>query len=158
MASKIDQISGFTVETVGMLRDTIWAMNKENVSLEDLQGRLANFIAKAKEACPTIDFELIMDENFDGEFLLNSLEGINYFRVIQEAINNAVKHSGASKITINFMNTLGSIRICVRDNGQGIQNQSLGNGLGNMRNRADRIGKNLTIDTKENQGTEICIF
>jgi signal transduction histidine kinase len=158
MAAKIDQISSFTVETVGELRDTIWAMNKENVSLEDLLGRLANFLAKAKGACPTIDFELKVDDQIEMEFLLNSLEGINYFRVVQEAINNAIKHSGASKITINLIKVGETLRICVRDNGQGIQNQSLGNGLGNMRNRADRIGKNLSIDTQQNQGTEVCIY
>jgi signal transduction histidine kinase len=158
MAAKIDQISSFTVETVGELRDTIWAMNKENVSLEDLLGRLANFLAKAKGACPTIDFELKVDDQIEMEFLLNSLEGINYFRVVQEAINNAIKHSGASKITINLIKAGETLRICVRDNGQGIQNQSLGNGLGNMRNRADRIGKNLSIDTQQNQGTEVCIY
>lgn len=158
MASKIDQISSFTVETVGELRDTIWAMNKENVSLEDLQGRLANFIAKAKEACPTIDFELKVDDQIEKEFLLNSLEGINYFRVVQEAINNAIKHADASKITINLVKVGDALRICVRDNGQGIKTNNLGNGLGNMRNRADRIGKNLTIDTQENQGTEVCIY
>lgn len=158
MATKIDQISSFTVETVGELRDTIWAMNKENVSLEDLRGRLANFVAKAIEACPTIDFELKVDDQIEKEFLLNSLEGINYFRVVQEAINNAIKHSGASKITINLVKAGETLRICVRDNGQGIQNQSLGNGLGNMRNRADRIGKNVSIDTQQNQGTEVCIY
>jgi signal transduction histidine kinase len=158
MASKIDQISGFTVETVGELRDTIWAMNKENVSLEDLQGRLANFIAKAKESCPGIEFELIMDKGLDEEFLLNSMEGINYFRVVQEAINNSIKHASATKITIIFSRDGDSIRVCVKDDGKGIQTTKLGNGLGNMRNRADRIGKNLTVDTQENHGTEICIF
>ncbi len=158
MASKIDQISGFTVETVGELRDTIWAMNKENVSLEDLQGRLANFIAKAKESCPSIEFELIMDNGLDEEFLLNSMEGINYFRVVQEAINNSIKHASATKITINFSKNGDSIRICVNDDGKGIQTTKLGNGFENMKNRADRIGKNLTIDSQENQGTEICIY
>jgi signal transduction histidine kinase len=160
MASKIDQISSFTVETVGELRDTIWAMNKENVSLEDLQGRLANVLVKAKKACPGIEFELIVDDHHTvKEFLLNSLEGINYFRVVQEAINNAIKHAGASKITITFVKVDDqSIRICVSDNGHGIKANNLGNGLGNMRNRAERIGKILTIDTQENQGTEVCIY
>jgi signal transduction histidine kinase len=158
MSSKIDQISGFTVETVGELRDTIWAMNKENVSMEDLLGRLANLISKAKETCPNIDFELLMAENFDREFLLNSLEGINYFRVVQEAINNSIKHAGATKIVINFSRQGDSIRICVRDDGKGIQKTNLGNGLGNMRNRASRIGKDLSITTQDNQGTEVCIY
>ncbi|WP_296702112.1 tetratricopeptide repeat-containing sensor histidine kinase [Algoriphagus sp.] len=158
IASKIDQISSFTVETVGELRDTIWAMNKDHVSLEDLQGRLANFLARAKNSCPEIEFELKVDQNLDEEFLLNSFEGINYFRVAQEAINNAIKHSNATKITIDFLKDRNSIRICVKDDGKGIQTSKPGNGLSNMQNRADRIGKNLVINTEENQGTQICIY
>jgi len=69
MAGKIDQISGFTVEDCWGMRDTIWAMNKENVSLADLQGRVANLIAKATTACPSIDFELVMDKNFGSRLL-----------------------------------------------------------------------------------------
>ncbi len=158
IAGKIDQISAFTVETVGELRDTIWAMNKEHISLEDLEGRIANFIAKANEACPAITFDLIFEPSLAKDFLLNSLEGINYFRITQEAINNAIKHAEASKITIHFSNSENSIRVCVHDNGKGIQGESFGNGLGNMRNRAERIGKTLKIESQVNQGTQVCIF
>jgi signal transduction histidine kinase len=158
MAGKIDQISGFTVETVGELRDTIWAMNKENVSLADLQGRVANLIAKATTACPSIDFELVMDKNLDQDFLLNSLEGINYFRVTQEALNNAIKHARASKISITFTKEKDSIRVCVQDNGKGIQADSFGNGLGNMRNRAERISKRLEIESEALNGTQVCMY
>lgn len=157
MAEKIDQISGFTVETVGELRDTIWAMNKENVSIGDLQGRIANLIAKATTACPSIEFQLVVDENLDSDFLLNSLEGINYFRVIQEALNNSIKHSGAKKITINISKEKNSIRICVQDDGKGISGDSYGNGLGNMRNRAERISKKLEIESNEKNGTRVCV-
>jgi signal transduction histidine kinase len=158
MAGKIDQISGFTVETVGELRDTIWAMNKENVSLADLQGRVANLIAKATTACPSIDFKLVMDKNLDQDFLLNSLEGINYFRVTQEALNNAIKHARASKISITFTKEKDSIRVCVQDNGKGIQADSFGNGLGNMRNRAERISKRLEIESEALNGTQVCMY
>lgn len=158
MAKKIDQISEFTVETVGELRDTIWAMNKENVSLADLQGRIANLIAKAAAAYPLVDFHLVMDNNLDQEFLLNPLEGINYFRVTQEALNNALKHAGASQISITLTKEKESIRVCVQDNGYGIQGNSLGSGLGNMRNRAESIGKKLEVESETNQGTQVIIY
>lgn len=159
MAAKIDQISGFTVETVSELRDTIWAMNKDHISVEDLESRLFNLVAKAKESCPDINFNLEVSSSVDRKILLNSLEGVNYYRVVQEAINNALKHSQAKEISILFSQVNGKIKICVKDDGVGIKNQNaFGNGLGNMKNRAERIGRELSIDSPLGSGTEVCIF
>jgi signal transduction histidine kinase len=158
MAGKIDQISAFTVETVNELRDTIWAMNKDNISLGDLQTRLAGLISKAKIACPQIGFELELEDGLEEDLLLNSMEGVNYYRVAQEALNNAIKHAEAKRIKIGFSQHNGHIRVCIEDNGKGITQAGLGNGLGNMRNRAERIGRELKIDSILGQGTQVCIF
>lgn len=158
MASKIDQISAFTVETVNELRDTIWAMNKDNISLGDLQTRLAGLIAKAKSACPQINFELEIPDDLEMDLLLNSMEGVNYYRVAQEALNNAIKHSNADQIKIVFSRNKNHVRVCIEDNGKGIDQAGIGNGLGNMRNRAERIGRELKIDSELGQGTQVCIF
>ncbi|WP_425636729.1 tetratricopeptide repeat-containing sensor histidine kinase [Algoriphagus yeomjeoni] len=158
MAGKIDQISAFTVETVNELRDTIWAMNKDNISLGDLKTRLAGLIAKAKTACPQIDFELEIEDGLEEDRLLNSMEGVNYYRVAQEALNNAIKHSGASQIKIVFSKQNELVRVCIEDNGKGIDQKVIGNGLGNMRNRAERIGRDLKIESNLGQGTQVCIF
>ncbi|SFA78375.1 tetratricopeptide repeat-containing sensor histidine kinase [Algoriphagus aquimarinus] len=158
MAGKIDQISAFTVETVNELRDTIWAMNKDNISLDDLQTRLAGLISKAKVACPHVNFELEIQDELEKDLLLNSMEGVNYFRVAQEALNNAIKHAQADQIKIVFSRNKGHIRVCISDNGKGIDQAGIGNGLGNMRNRAERIGRELKIDSVLGQGTQVCIF
>ena len=157
LGSKIDQISAFTVETVNELRDTIWAMNKDNISLEDLEIRLFTLISKAKNACPQIEFELEFDQNLEKDFLLNSMEGVNFYRIAQEAINNAIKHSGASRIRIYFKGTADSLQVCIEDNGKGIEQAGFGNGLGNMKTRAERIGRALIIDSAIGQGTQVCI-
>ncbi|WBL42748.1 sensor histidine kinase [Algoriphagus halophytocola] len=157
MASKIDQISAFTVETVNELRDTIWAMNKDNISLQDLETRLSTLISKAKNACPQIAFELHFDQNLEKDFLLNSMEGVNFYRIAQEAINNAIKHAGASRIRIYFKGTVDRLQVCIEDNGKGIAGTGFGNGLGNMKTRAERIGRALKIDSEIGQGTQVCI-
>ncbi|WP_192347416.1 ATP-binding protein [Algoriphagus sp. Y33] len=158
MALKIDQISSFTIETVNELRDTIWAMNKDSVSLGDLQARLAGLIVKAKEACPQIEFDLELQDGLQNDLLLNSMEGVNYYRVAQEAVNNAIKHSGADHIKIVFSRQNGHIRICIEDNGRGMDQAGIGNGLINMKNRAERIGRDLKIQSSLGQGTQVCIF
>jgi signal transduction histidine kinase len=159
LGAKIDQISAFTVETISELRDTIWAMNKDSIGVEDLKVRLAALIIKAKEACPTIDFSLDVEKNLSQDTQLGSLEGVNYFRIAQEALNNAIKHSGASKIEI-FIGQKGEnqISISVIDNGCGIpENKILGSGLNNMRVRAERIGKELKIESKPGEKTLIMV-
>ncbi|SFU07668.1 Signal transduction histidine kinase [Algoriphagus locisalis] len=158
MAGKIDQISAFTVETVNELRDTIWAMNKDNISLGDLQSRLAGLISKAKVACPQIDFQLEIEDELENDLLLNSMEGVNYYRVVQEALNNAIKHSNADLIKVVFSRNGDHIRVCIEDNGKGIDQTGFGNGLGNMKNRAERIGRELKIDSALGEGTQVCIF
>lgn len=158
LSRKLDQISSFTVETVSELRDTIWAMNKDNISIEDMESRLANLIAKAKTSCPDIQFELEVKNGLSKEWLLNSMEGINYFRIAQEALNNAIKHSQATHIKIVFSKENEHIRLCVEDNGKGIDEKSLGNGLGNMQNRAERISRQLAITSNQEFGTKVCIF
>lgn len=158
MASKVDQISSFTVETVNELRDTIWAMNKESISLEDLQARLSSLIQKARLSCPGVRFVLQIGEEVNSDQKLNSMEGINYYRVAQEAVNNAVKHSGASEITVNLGLENGRVSLKVKDNGKGLPSENgLGNGLGIMRNRAERIGRNLILHSSPQAGTEVCI-
>lgn len=158
MAQKIDQISGFTVETVNELRDTIWAMNKDSMTIEDLRGRVSNLIAKAKESCPDTDFELIIDENVDAGHRLNSLEGVNFYRIIQEALNNSIKYAHASKVQIQIIQGMDKVRLVVKDNGSGIsETNPFGNGLGTMKTRASRIGRSMKVNTAPDKGTEIMI-
>ncbi len=156
--SKLDQVSAFTVETVNELRDTIWAMNKESISVEDLEVRLNTLISKAQTSCPNIDFELQVDEGLSREKELNSMEGVNYYRIAQEALNNAVKHSKASKIWIELASENSHVKLSVKDNGQGIsEKESKGNGMHTMKNRAERIGRKLTLASEPKLGTQVCI-
>lgn len=159
LANKVDQISAFTVETVNELRDTIWALNKESISLEDLQLRLSNLIQKAQTSCPVLEFHLEIAKDLSIDKKLNSMEGINYYRVAQEAINNAVKHSGATQISVWLGIEDGVVSLKVRDNGKGIPKDNvIGNGLGTMRNRAERIGRSLVLNSSAQSGTEVCIL
>lgn len=160
IAEKLDQISDFTVETINELRDTIWAMNKETIDMEDLQTRLYGLIEKANKACPHMRFELELDPQVESEGLsLNSMEGINYFRIIQEAVNNAIKHASAQEIKILIFCEGGKLLVKIKDDGKGISGEnSPGNGLSNMKVRADRIGRDLRVLSSPDQGTEISII
>ena len=118
LKDKLASISSFTSDTIFQLRDTIWAMNKPEISLEDLHTRILSFIEKAKSATENTKFILKNDVNQDIKF--TSLIGVNIFRVVQEAINNAIKYADASEVKIDISEENNQISIVIKDNGKGI--------------------------------------
>ena len=152
---KFDSIGTFTRSTITDLRDTIWAMNKEEITFEDLKTRTTNFIEAAKTSLLGITFEFNYPENAPVDSL-NSLQGIDVYRIIQEAVNNAIKHAKATKIIVNFELDKEELTISILDNGIGFDAATIeaGNGLQSMQKRAKEINAILTIDSLEN-GTKV---
>jgi signal transduction histidine kinase len=79
-------------------------------------------------------------------------------RIVLEAVANALKHSGASRVRLSAQAAPGGgVEIRVEDNGRGFDpsHSSTGTGLRNMRARAARIGVRLEISSRTGSGTEI---
>jgi len=157
LKNKLSNISSFTSDTIFQLRDTIWAMNKNEITFEDLHTRILSFIEKAKKAVPNTNFKII--DNTEKLKTISSINGMHIFRVIQEAINNAVKYAEASTILVEAKTESNQLQISVKDNGKGfdITEIDLGNGLKNMEKRMSEIGGKILVISKPNQGTEIKI-
>ena len=157
LSKKLSGISGFTSQTIYELRDTIWAMNKENITFEDLQARISNFIDQAKVASEKTSFSFEIASEVNKEHILSSVEGMNSYRVIQEAVNNALKYSEATKIDVMISEKKGDIIITIIDNGKGFNKDDveLGNGLNNMKKRARELGANLSINSSSGKGTSV---
>jgi signal transduction histidine kinase len=155
LKDKLASISSFTSGTIYELRDTIWAMNKNTISVEDLHSRILSFIEKAKIAVPELEFEILYTVDKNTSF--SSLVGMNLFRVIQEAINNTIKYADASKVKIHLKKDFQNFVISIIDNGKGfnINKVDLGNGLSNMEKRMSEIDAKVSINSKEKIGTEI---
>ena len=160
VTDKLGKISDFASHTIYELRDTIWAMNKTDISVEDLQARISNFIEKAKVASD-IDFQFNVEKDFVGEAHFTSVQGMNIYRIIQEAVNNALKYADASQIKVSVQSLFGSdkngFEVLVFDNGKGfdVANTKLGNGIANIRKRAHDLGGNVEIISKEGMGTTV---
>jgi two-component system sensor histidine kinase NreB len=80
------------------------------------------------------------------------------YRIIQEAVNNALKHSGAGKISIELTDQGNSWNIAVRDNGRGFapgSDQNRGLGLRLIHSRAQLLGASLNIDSVPGKGARI---
>ena len=155
LISKLDQISSFSSHTINQLRDTVWAMSKENISIDNLCNRVQGLIEKTKVIDSELQFSLIC--NASKEIIFDSNKGINIFRVIQEAVNNTIKYAEASNIEIKLEESTKQIEITISDNGKGfdINNIELGNGLSNMEKRMAEINSQIHIHSIKNKGTSI---
>ena len=158
LGNKLTKISDFTKDTIVELRDTIWAMNSNEISFEDLQIRISNFIEKASSASEDIAFDFNIDKNLNA-IKLTSIIGMNIYRTIQEAINNALKYAKADKIAVNIFKVNDKINIEITDNGIGFDKETIvmGNGLQNMQKRIEEINGTFNIETDSENGTKILI-
>ncbi len=159
LGDKLDGIGEFTSSTIFELRDTIWAMNKNSISFEDLQTRISNFIEKADVSAKDMSFNFKVDNNQLNDVSFTSIQGINIYRVIQEAVNNAVKYSKASKIDVDINASESNIVISIVDNGVGFDKNEIefGNGLSNIEKRALELNATATINSEKDKGTQIIL-
>ncbi|WP_457610030.1 ATP-binding protein [Lutibacter sp.] len=155
--NKLSEINQFASNTISQLRDTVWAMNNNEISFEDFQGRVLAFIEKAKRT--TTNIHLNYNSTVKNNIVFSSIKGINIFRVIQEAVNNTIKYAEASEITITIYKLNNKLIIEIKDNGKGFNSNTveLGNGLVNMQHRIEEINGKITIHSKTNKGTKIQI-
>jgi PAS domain S-box-containing protein len=85
--------------------------------------------------------------------------GISLFRVLQEALHNALKHSGVKRIEVQLHEESGEIHVTIRDLGKGFDieaaRQGRGLGLTSMQERVRLVNGTITIESKPMGGTTI---
>lgn len=96
-----------------------------------------------------------------GESLpLNNDEQIILFRIVQEALQNAIKHSGANNIYVTSQQASDLLTLTVTDDGIGMEKSvPTENGIGfiNMKHRAQLLGGSVSWQSDTNRGTTISI-
>jgi two-component system NarL family sensor kinase len=92
---------------------------------------------------------------------LDAKKELILFRIVQEALNNIIKHSGATSLQVSADFRENQFILSIRDNGKGFEpalpgeTQPLGSGLRNMRNRAAMIGGLFNLESSAASGTLI---
>lgn len=154
---KLNTISSFTVNTINELRDTIWAMNKETISFGDLKVRVQNLISKVQLTVEKQRFETVFDDSISKDLQFTAVEGVNLYRIIQEAVNNAMKYSDADEVVVKITKSAKDVVVLIKDNGKGfdLNSEKMGNGLSNIKRRAEEIKAEYSVDSKLGQGTQI---
>ncbi len=152
---EIATINAFAKETMRQLRETIWAVSDKTIFFSELKQRVEHYTVQTDTISPvSIQFtdQALVD------FELNATETINLFRIVQEAVNNAIKYSGAQYITVKFHDFEDTVYLTIKDNGSGFlvnEGQQLGTGLKGMVKRSEEIHAELEINSKLGEGTTI---
>lgn len=105
-----------------------------------------------------IEFEWRMDGALP-DYPLTAQDALHVQRILQESFTNILKHSGATRITLESGLCEEGKRRCIRiaDNGHGFRGDRKGRGLDNMRRRADRVGGELRLESSA-QGTVVTLL
>lgn len=94
---------------------------------------------------------------FKGRFDLN--KELSIFRIIQELVNNVIKHANATELKIDLTRKNKSLAISVKDNGMGftknIEGTAQGSGLHSIKNRLDLLNGKMDIQSEEGAGTTV---
>lgn len=127
-------------------------------------------VAAITKFCDEIDAVTEAEVAFTNQTrFINRLESnveTNLYRIIQEAVNNALKYSKATKIAVSFSHTINTLSISVKDNGNGFDYarvektghfKKAGHGIFNMKERTSYIGGAFSLHTAIDQGTQITI-
>ena len=152
----IQELRNNSQAIVSQLNDTIWVMKKDALSLTAISDRLKIFIQRMQSSYPHLKMDVI--EKINEDHLLPPSHAFHLFQVLQEAINNAVRHSGGNQVTVSIESN-GSWKITISDNGKGFEGSpdKEGNGLSNMKNRAIESGWNIQWQSELPGGTTVII-
>jgi ligand-binding sensor domain-containing protein/two-component sensor histidine kinase len=144
-------------DLTGAMSDVIWSINPNRDRLRDLIQRMRRFASDVLSP-RDIDFQFLTAEFETNEKLDVDIRQQIYL-VFKEAVNNAVKHSGCTRLRAELRSDNDRYVLLVTDDGKGFRpNESgEGNGLFNMKNRARAAGGRLELETEEGKGTRIVL-
>ncbi|MBT8178144.1 MAG: sensor histidine kinase, partial [Eudoraea sp.] len=114
-----------------------------------------------KETMAASDLEIAFNYNEDVEW--DSLSGdtkINLYRIIQESLQNIIKHANASKVDLDFERLEDLLKIRISDNGKGFDVRKAKKGIGqkNIRSRVQKLNGTWNVESTPGEGTTISVL
>lgn len=154
----LNNISEFGREALKELRNTIWALKHEVANAKELVIRINELIQRINSTIENVQIKIKND--IDNQILLSAAQMLNLYRITQEAVQNSIKHSGATEINIQFENHNNHLILSIADNGSGFEIESIeeGNGLESMRTRSKESNGDLQIESSDKGTIVKCII
>jgi len=153
-AHNLEKLQLAARESMQQLRDSIWALNPGTMTLYSFTAQYEKWLNRVTEPFEQLQSSFVKPDCPD--FTIDPLIGLNIFRIMQEAVHNTLKHSGATELQTTILCDVTYLTITVSDNGKGIFPKSEeGTGLSSMRQRAESIKAELSIENVTGGGTKV---
>jgi signal transduction histidine kinase len=152
---ELENIANMSRRAMSNLRETIWTISDEAISIERLGLKINEFAVKI---CTASHIKLVYANTIKENKNIEPILALNLFRMVQEIINNSVKHAKASEISIALFTKANQNYLVIKDNGIGFNEleTSNGNGLNNLKSRADENKIGLLFNTTN--GVEVQLW
>lgn len=153
------KIAGLTQSALQSISDIIWMTSPRNDSLQSLISKTSNYMLEILTD-NRINFIAAIDIP-DNPIILKEKIRNDAFLILKEGLHNIIRHAGARNVKFTAVLKENMCSISLKDDGVGIDDSgqvmkgSHGNGLVNMRKRAQESGIEIKINSAENEGTEI---
>ncbi|MGD2218051.1 MAG: GAF domain-containing sensor histidine kinase [Gemmatimonadales bacterium] len=150
--------AGILVENIEQSKSQIRALMKGLMPVDVDASGLMEALGELVDQCQTV-YDVPCDFEYDEPVLMeDNFTATHLFRIVQEAIQNAIKHGQAEHITVGIRRSGNRVTLRIRDDGIGFDPAGLdsgGIGLRVMRHRAELIGAALRIASAESGGTVV---
>jgi signal transduction histidine kinase len=152
---KLRSISDMTRSLVSSLYETVWSVDPENDNLDALISYLTQMVDNLCE--PIAIRYRIKAPDVIPHLAVGSDIRHNVSLTVKEAVHNAIKHSGASELTVTFEVALPLLTVVIADNGRGFDasQRGTGNGLKNMQQRLNIVKGTVKLESTVGSGTVV---
>ena len=142
LARDLLELSGMIQSAGNQVRGIARGLLPVELEVGGLEGALRDLAQSSNRRVPT-------ELNCSNDIKITDKElCTNLYRIAQEAVNNAARHSEASRILISLRSTAGEVTLSIEDNGHGLPadgTSETGMGLSIMRYRASSVGARLEM-------------
>jgi signal transduction histidine kinase len=157
IAAELAELADICQEAYGDVRESILGLRGSSTTERGLLDNLRAYLAKYSQQC---DVATSLDSDLDHELDLSPRCEVHVIRVIQEALTNVRKHSGARSAIVHVTQSDSSTTFVVEDDGHGFDpgDSSVdrdGFGLFTMRERMALLNGSLTVDSAPGRGTRV---
>ncbi len=151
----LDEIHRIAVQTSNSIRDIIWLINPAFDTVQDFVARTKDFAAIVMRG---VDYRM----SCEGADLTRKLPfdlRHNLFLLFKEALTNIARHANATVVEVRIEERGELWQLTIQDNGVGFDPTAStgGNGLRNLRTRAERMGATLDVRSQPGQGTTLVL-
>jgi len=155
--SRLEQTRAALNATIRDVRTYITGLAPDNLKRASFGQALQSLLAELR-AGRVVQFDIKVDD--EATALLTPEQTVEALQIAREAVSNALRHGGASVVTVRVHKGDREVGLLVQDNGTGFESgggHEGGHGLFNMQARAESIGARLRLTSQPHEGTRVVL-